>query len=224
MRDVPAADRPRERLTRLGPGALADVELLAVVLGAGTRGADSLRTAAELVRRFPDLRRLAGAGIGELSAIPGVGPAQACRVKAALALAGRLGERPLVRGERLSGPEAVHRRVGRPLAALDREVFLAIALDVKHRVLGEARVAEGGACSVEVQPRDAFTTAVREGAAAVIFVHNHPSGDPSPSGADRALTERLRRAGELIGVAVLDHVIVAQNGWFAFSSEPARPP
>jgi DNA repair protein RadC len=217
MREMPVADRPRERLVRLGPGALSDAELLAVVLGAGIRGGDALRTAAELVGRFPDLRRLAGAGIGELSAIPGVGPAQACRLKAALALATRLGERPLVRGERLAGPQDVHRRVGRPLVALDREVFLAVALDVKHRVLGEARVAEGGACSVEVQPRDAFTSAVRESAAAVIFVHNHPSGDPTPSTADRALTQRLQRAGEVIGVTVLDHVIVAQNGWFAFS-------
>lgn len=217
LRDLPVSDRPRERLSRSGPDALSDAELLAVVLGTGARGEGALRTAETLLGRFPDLRRLAAAAVDEIAAVRGLGAAQACRVKAALALAGRLGERPFRRGDRIASPEDVFERVGRRLMGLEQEVFLALALDTKHRVIAEHRVAEGGVCSVEVIPRDVFTAVVRDGAAAVVFVHNHPSGDPTPSGADLELTRRLRDAGALVGVQLLDHVIVGQEGFYAFS-------
>ncbi|MSP16695.1 MAG: DNA repair protein RadC [Myxococcales bacterium] len=212
-----AGDRPRERLLREGAGALADAELLALLLGSGARGVGAAGAARMLAERFPELRRMAVAGIAELCDVPGIGVVQACRIKAALALAGRLAERPFARGEPLGGPRDVFERIGRRLAPLEHEVFVALLLDVKQRVLAEQRVAEGGACSVEVVPRDLFARAVRESAVGVLFIHNHPSGDPSPSQADRELTERLVAAGRIVGVNVVDHVVVAQGGFYSFT-------
>jgi DNA repair protein RadC len=163
---------------------------------------------------------MAVAGVGELGAIPGVGIAAACRVKAALALAGRLSGRPFQRGEVLSDASVVFDRVGRRLVDLDREHFIGIALDVRGHVLTELRFAEGSGCSVEFQPRDVFATLLREGAASVIFVHNHPSGDPEPSEIDRRLTQRLRRAGVLIGLRVIDHIVVARGGFQSILQPP----
>lgn len=217
LSDLPLSERPRERLSRDGPQAMQDIELLAVVLGTGLRGEGAVGTAGRLLARFGDLRRLGLAGIGELASVPGVGVAKACRVKAMLALAGRLAERPFVRGEHLTSPRDVFEKVGRRLLVLEREVFTALALDVKHRVLAEHHVADGGACSVEIIPRDVFCVLVREAAAAVVFVHNHPSGDPTPSLADKELTRKLTLAGDLIGIKVVDHVIAAQEGFYAFS-------
>ncbi len=210
---LPTTERPRERLQAHGDGHLADAELISLVLG------KSSTTIAEgLLLRFPDLRRMAVAGIGELAQVQGVGVAQACRLKAALALATRLGERPFVRGEPIAGPVEVWRRMARRLATLEREIFIAIALDARNRVLCELRLAEGGSCSLELLPRDVFTTLLREAASGVIFVHNHPSGDPAPSDDDRVMTRRLRDAGELVGLRVLDHVIVAADGYRADST------
>jgi DNA repair protein RadC len=216
---LPVCDLPRERLARCGPLDLTLSDLLGLVLGR----ADG-RVARSLVERFPDLRRMAAAGIAELAAVPGVGPAQACRVKAALALAGRLGERPFERGDPYGSAAEVHERIGRRLAPLENEVFLALAVDVKNRVLTELRLAEGGACSVPVIPRDLFARVVREAAAGVIFVHNHPSGDPRPSDSDRELTARLGAAADLVGVKLIDHVISSTTGYFSFTEEGNRRP
>jgi DNA repair protein RadC len=214
---LPPGDRPRERLQRVGAHDLPDNELLAIVLGQG-----STVVSQGLVERFPDLRKMAAAGVAELAAVHGVGHAHACRIKAALALAGRLGERPFARGEPLAGPDQLYTRVGRRLVHLEREVFIGLALDAKHRVLAEIQLAEGGACSVDIIPRDVFATLVREAAAAAVFVHNHPSGDPTPSDADVRLTERLARIGDLVGIPVIDHVIAGVEGYHTFSEELGR--
>jgi DNA repair protein RadC len=209
--ELSPSERPRERLLRVGADDLSDAELLSIVLGG------SLDSAVALAGRFDDLRRMAVAGVAELAEARGVGLAQACRVKAALALAGRLA-RPFTRGDVLGGPADVFEHVGLRLAPLEREVFVALSLDAKNRILREHRLAEGGVCSVEVLPRDVFAAIVREAAAAVVFVHNHPSGDPTPSPADEELTRRLTSAGHLVGVSVLDHVIVGRGGYYAFSN------
>jgi DNA repair protein RadC len=218
------AERPRERLLGPGPDAMRDAELLAVILGTGARGRAALSVAESVLERFGDLRRVAVAGVAELAAVAGVGRAKACRVKAALALAGRLAARPYERGESMGGPGDVYARVGARLRALEREVFVVLALDVKHRVLAERRVAEGGVCSVQVLPRDLFAHVVREAAAAVVCVHNHPSGDPSPSAEDQIMTRRLQAAGQLIGVPLIDHVIVGQSGYYSFAEGRLRGP
>jgi DNA repair protein RadC len=223
LRDLPDDERPRERLQGHGAAALDDAELLAVVLGSGAPGRDALATAHALVAAFPDLRRLAAAGLAELAAVPGVGRAQALRVKAALALATRLVERPRARVASIRGPADVHSRLAARLVPLEHEVFVALALDVKHRVIAERQLAMGGVCSVEIVPRDVFALLVREAAAAAIVVHNHPSGDPSPSDADRRITDRLHAAGQLVGVPVVDHVIVATGSYYSFAEGRRAP-
>jgi DNA repair protein RadC len=179
---------------RLGPESLADAELLAVVLGTGARGASALDAAMAILESFGELRRLAHAGVAELAAVRGVGLVRAGRIQAALALAARLGERPLVRGDPLGTPRSIYERFGPSLSHCETERFVAVPLDRKNRVLRVLTVAQGGVCSVEIIPRDVYAGIVREAAVSVVFLHNHPSGDPSPSAEDCALTERLRQA------------------------------
>lgn len=214
MSGTPAAathDLPRERLWSVGPEVMADAELIAIVLGhAGPRVAHAL------VGRFRNLKRIADARLHELAQVEGVGFAAASRIKAALALAGRMW-RPYQRGDPVGKPADVYDRLGRRFAMADREAFVALALDGRNRVMVELRLAQGGACSVEVVPRDLFSTLLREGATGVIFAHNHPSGDPRPSPADLTLTERLRAAGRLVGVRVVDHVVLAKDGFVSLA-------
>jgi DNA repair protein RadC len=219
---MPLFDRPRERLVRAGPHALTDADLLAVVLGFGTRGADAVCVARSILSRYPELVRLASVGPEELAALPGVGMVQACRVTAALALAGRLGAQPFERGDPVLTLKDVWERCGRRLAHLDHEVLVALALDARNRVITELTVAQGGVCSVECQPGDLFRLVLRTGAAGVLLVHNHPSGDATPSEADEQCTERLRRAGQLLGITLVDHVVVSRGG-FASCLRRARP-
>ncbi len=220
--DLPPPDRPRERLMRDGPDTLTDTELLAVVLGIG-HGADTgpLAPARRALSRFHDLRRLASASIAELCEIPGIGPVQACRIRAALALAARLHQRPFLRGDPIESPAVLFRRVGQALVGREREAFLVLALDARHRMIGQPRIHHGGFCSVEVVPRDVFAHLVREGAVAAVFMHNHPSGDPTPSEADRLLTWRLTDAGTGMGIRVLDHLIIGQERYFSFAEQRA---
>lgn len=207
-----AHDLPRERLWRLGAKALPDAELLAIVLGhAGAHVGEAL------VQRFRSLDRIAAAGADELARVEGVGLASAARIKAALALAARIWEKPYARGDPMGSAQDVYDRLGRRIVPFDREVFVALALDGRNRVLAELHLAQGGACSVEVVPRDLFSTLLREGATGVIFAHNHPSGDPRPSPADLTLTDRLRAAGRLVGVRVVDHVVVAKEGFVSLA-------
>jgi len=213
IRDLPTFDRPRERLVRAGAEVLTDVELLAVVIGAGTRGMDVAVVAASLLAQFGELRRVAAAGVAELASVRGVGHVKACRLKAALALAGRLVDRPYDRGEPIRHALEVYERIGRRVMHLDHEVFLALALDTQGRVITELSLAQGGACSVDFRPADVFRALLRAGASATILVHNHPSGEPEPSETDVTATERLARAGDLLGIRLLDHVIVARGGF-----------
>jgi len=210
LSDWPENERPRERLRRLGVASLTDAELLAVLLGTGK--VDRLR---ELIGRAGELARLDSLGFAEIGRFTGIGPVRACQIHAALELGRRVAAAPLPTARRLASPAEVHAHLGPRLAPLEREVFLALALDTRHRVRGEHRIAEGHLGGVEVHPRELFRPLIREGAAAALLVHNHPSGDPSPSAEDLALTERMRAAGDLVGIPVVDHVIVARDGFFS---------
>jgi DNA repair protein RadC len=223
--DFPPPERPRERFLRSGPDSLTDTELLALILGVG-HGSENgpLTPARRIVNRFRDLRRLAQASVPELCEIPGIGVVQACRIRAALALAGRLHQRPFLRGEPLESPAVLFRRFGQTLVSCEREAFVILALDSRHRLIGEPRVQQGGFCTVEIVPRDVFAHLAREGAAAAIFMHNHPSGDPNPSEADRMLTWRLADVGSGMGVRVLDHVIIGRERYFSFAEQRAFHP
>lgn len=211
--------RPRERLAARGAAELTDGELLAIVIGSGTRGASSLDLACALLRGLGGVSGLLRATAEELGAYSGIGPARATVVQAALELGRRaVASRP-VRGQRLAGASDVWTYFRSRLAPLSVEEFWALGLDVRHRVQSETCLARGSLTGVEIHPRDVFRPLIRQGTAAVIFCHNHPSGDPAPSRADIELTARLRDVGELCGIPVLDHVIV---GWEGYTSLAER--
>jgi DNA repair protein RadC len=207
---------PRERLMLRGEHALSDADLLAVLLGTGTAGAPVHTVAQGLITRLGGLRGLRRAGLAAISACAGVGPIKACRIRAALELGVRACEKPLHPRTLIACSNDVAEAMRPRLLDAAREHFFALALDARQRLTAEILVAIGSLTACAVTPADVFRLLLREPAAGVIFVHNHPSGEPSPSREDVALTERLRQAGALLGIKVLDHVIVANEGHFSF--------
>lgn len=211
-------DRPRERLSARGPAGLSDAELLAVMLGTGRRGEDVVRLATRLVARFGGLRGLSESSDHELRDELGIGPARAAALQASFELGRRVvGSRP-VRGHRLAHAGEVWEHFRARLGTSNLEEFWILGLDVRHRVQLELCVARGCLTGVEVHPREVFRPLIRAACAAVLLCHNHPSGDPTPSRQDRELTTRLREVGDLCGIAVLDHVVVAAEGYISLAS------
>lgn len=213
----PPSERPRERLEDLGPSALSDAELLALVLRSGGRGASCVELGRRVLAAFGGLRGAARASVAELARIPGLGPARSASLVAAFELGRRAIGPRLENGSAFTSSAEVFAHFRGPLSGLRREVFHVLLLDAKHRKLRDVRVSEGSLTATLVHPREVFAPAVRESAAAVVLAHNHPSGDPAPSAEDREITRRLRGAGDLVGVRVLDHVIVGADAYFSFA-------
>jgi DNA repair protein RadC len=207
------AHRPRERLEASGAEALGDAELLALLLRTGHRGADALVAAARLLVARGGLQGVARSSSRELSAVPGVGPVKVAALLACFELGRRVAGRRLRAGTPIRGPEDVYRHYHPTLRHVGQERFFAVLLDGRHRVLGHEIVSLGTLTASLVHPREVFRPALRACAAAVILVHNHPSGDPTPSPEDREVTLRLAQAGEILGVRVVDHVVVAERGF-----------
>lgn len=209
-------DLPRERLAQCGAPALSDAEIIALLLRTGSRTSDAVVLGHEMLRACGGLEGLSRRSCFELERLAGVGPAKAASLVAAFELGRRAASRPLRRGGALTGPDDVYQHYA-PLLRDDlRERFLVVMLDGRHRVLGESTVSVGTLTASLVHPREVFRPALERAAAAIVLVHNHPSGDPSPSGEDRRVTKRLRVAGELLGIRVVDHVVVAEGGFFSF--------
>ena len=211
------SQRPRERLSALGSEALSDAELVALLLRTGARGADAVALARQLLAGCGGLRGIARAAEGEIRRFPGMGPSKTASLVAALELSRRLAAHRLAPGAPIRSPEDVHRHFYPRLRDRLHECFVAILLDGRYRVIRDVLVSQGTLTASLVHPREVFRPALREAAAALILVHNHPSGDPSPSREDREVTTRLIRAGEVLGVRVLDHVVVAERGYHSFS-------
>jgi DNA repair protein RadC len=207
---------PRERLMVHGGAALSDAELIAALLGAGTRGRSALDIARELVARFGDLASLGRCEVSDLARFRGLGPAKACALTAALEI-GRRAQAPRRLRQAVRCSEDIYRYYAPRMAHLNREVFHTLCLDAKHRVLQDARIVEGGLTTCSVLPREAYAPAMRHGAAAVVFVHNHPSGDPQPSSDDLSLTARLKQAGTVLGIRPLDHIIVGEGRYVSLA-------
>ncbi len=215
------AEGPRERLRARGVDALSAAELIALLLRTGARGRDAVDVARALLSRSGGLDRLESAPACEIATVPGVGAAKAASLIAAFELGRRCAGSHLPEGAALRSPEDVFRHFGARLRRLTQERFVVVFLDGRHRVLGEETVSQGTLTASLVHPREVFRPALRASAAALILVHNHPSGDPTPSAEDRAVTERLTRAGEILGVRVLDHVVVAERGYVSLREEGA---
>ena len=219
IRDWPAHERPRERLLAGGPAQLSDAELLAIFLGSGLRGQDAVATARELLARHGPLRRLLEHTPAELAKLHGLGPARACRLAAALELCNRYLAAGLERGEALSDPHAAGRYFAQRLRGQPQEVFACLFLDARHRALAFEELFHGTVDGAEVHPREVVRRALAHNAAAVIAGHNHPSGHPDPSAADRAVTARLKQSLALVDVRLLDHFVIGDG---APSSMAAR--
>jgi len=216
----PAHERPREKLLDGGADRLTDAELLAVLFPTGARrGANAVDQARAWLQRFGSLRALVDAPTRALRAAPGIGPARAAMVQAVGEVARRYAAQRLPRGTPLRTSAEVYRHCGERLAALRKEQFHVILLDGKNRPLKDVRVSEGTLTASLVHPREVFVPVIEESAAAIILVHNHPSGDPTPSAEDVAITERLRQVGELMGVRVLDHVVIGHGRYVSFADE-----
>jgi DNA repair protein RadC len=217
IREWPAPERPRERLHAEGPGALAARELLAILVGSGREGASAVDIAGELLRTSDgSLRRLAAASPVELASVAGIGPAVAARVSAALELGRRLAREGPLERTRIRGPRDIYDRCAPGMRDLAQEEFRVLLLNTQHAVAREIVVTRGTLDASIVHPREVFRAAITESAAATILVHNHPSGDPTPSPEDRAVTRQLAEAGRLLGIPVLDHVVIGDGRYVSF--------
>ncbi|MGH0028648.1 MAG: RadC family protein [Myxococcota bacterium] len=212
-------DRPRERLLRLGSTSLSDAELLALLLRTGSRGRTALEVAQRVLAERGGLAGLARSAVEELVRVPGLGPARAAGVLAAVELGRRLAGRRLPERLAVRDPGDVFRHFHPRLRDADQECFVALLLDGRHRLLREEWISRGTLTASLVHPREVFRPALRACAAALVLVHNHPSGDPTPSPEDRQVTRRLARAGELLGIQVVDHVVVAERGYASLREE-----
>ncbi len=215
----PEDDRPREKLLQQGPQALSDAELLAVVLRHGGPGHSAVDLGRAVLSQFGTLRGLARAVFGELRQMPGLGPAKAAQLLAVAELCKRYGEQQWQAGEPFRDPADVYAHFRERLASEKREFFYAVLLDNRHRKIRDVRVSQGSLTTTIVCPRDVFEPVVREAAAAVVFVHNHPSGDPTPSPEDVEITRRLRQVGEIMGVRVLDHIVIGHGRYVSFARD-----
>ena len=219
IRDLPAAERPRERLQQFGVEALSAQEILALILGRGIAGESVTVTAQRLLNRFDGIKGLADATVEELSQVKGIGLAKAAQIKAAFELGKRLesypgtGKQPVL----TNTAEVVNLVQGR-LRGKKKEHFMALLLDTRGQLIRIAEVSVGSLDSSIVHPREVFKEAISASAASVIFVHNHPSGDTEPSKDDIGLTKRLVEAGGIMGIDVLDHIIVCDHSYLSMKA------
>lgn len=218
IRELPSTERPRERMRALGAGALSTTELVAVLLGSGASGQSALHCAqAVLESTAGSLGRLAGTPLAALTRVRGVGGARAAAVHAALELGRRMAAEAREAGVPLRGPRDVAAAFAPRLQDLPVEEFHVAILDAQHRLERDVLITRGLLNSSLVHPREVFREAIAERAAAVILVHNHPSGDPTPSAEDRAVTEQLVAAGRLLDIPVHDHIIVGRGRYVRFA-------
>jgi DNA repair protein RadC len=211
IRDWPEHERPRERLLDRGAGSLSDAELLAIFLGSGPRGRSAVEHARHLLARCGSLRALLDRSPAALAELPGLGPARACALSAALELGTRHLAAGLARGEALTDPHRAGDYFARRLRGLTHEVFACLFLDTRHRAIAFEELFRGTLDGAEVHPREVLKRCLAHNAAAVMLGHNHPSGSSEPSAADRAVTARLREALQLIDVRLLDHFVIGDG-------------
>ncbi len=219
IKEWPADERPREKMQKNGAAGLSDAELLALVIRSGDPSTkqSAIDLGRELIKHFGgNLRELASADISEICAIKGMGLAKATSIKAAFALASRFQARKLERFDRFTSPQQVFDYFHHEFRDSRKEYFLTLLLDGKNRIIRRVQVSEGSLNQSIVHPREVFIPAVKESAAAIILLHNHPTGDPAPSSEDIAITRRLKEAGEIMGIKVLDHIIIGDGEYLSF--------
>lgn len=211
MRELPPPERPRERLVREGPDALSSAELLAILVRAGVRGRSAVHVGLELLARHGTLEGLSRASLAELQTVAGIGPDKAATLLAAFALGRRLAREGLGTCPVLDTPASIADLLREENRRYEVERFQVVMLNTRRRLIEVARLAHGTLDTLLVHPREVFRCAIRAGAAAIVLAHNHPSGDPTPSEADVRVTRDLIRAGQLLKIDVLDHIILGRQ-------------
>ena len=217
VRDLPAEERPREKLIQRGAASLSDTELLAILLRTGTSSVSVLHLAEEVLAKYQDKGLVSIMNISpqEIASVHGVGLAKAATIVAAVELGRRLSTRAAQKLEKIEGPEDVARYASPLLRFEQKEHFLVMLLDVRNRVLAMPTISIGSLTASVAHPREIFREAIRYSAANMILIHNHPSGDPTPSREDIQITKQMMKAGEIMGIPVLDHIIIAGDGFLS---------
>ncbi len=219
IRDLPSNERPRERLVQAGPAALSNAELLAIILRVGVKGENVVRMSERLLAKYKGLDGLARASFAELCAEKGMGLAKAVQLKAALELGRRLlltspNDRPTVRS-----PADAAALIMLDMAGLEQEHLRVILLDTRNRVIAISEVYKGSLNSAMIRVGELFRDAIRHNCAALIVAHNHPSGDPTPSPEDIAVTRQIVEAGKLLDIEVLDHLVIGQRRYVSLKEQ-----
>jgi len=217
--DLLQSERPRERMAMQGPQALRDAELLAILLRTGVRGASALQVADSLLGETDGLPGLQRIPYETLCRRRGIGPAKAAQLMAAVEIGRRLAQTPPRDREALQSPEDVYQRVKYEMQALEQEHLRVLLLDTRNRLLRQVDVYVGSLNTSLVRIGEIFRDAIQRGAASMIVVHNHPSGDPTPSPEDVAVTRALVQAGRLLDIEVLDHVVVGRGGFTSLKAK-----
>ncbi len=210
LKDQPACERPRERLAAHGPDALKHSELVAILLRTGLQGTNAVEIGEQLLQKYGSLRALAQASLEDLQSVKGIGPDKAVTLVAAFTLARKMAAELRDEAPLLDTPEAVAELMREDVRLRSVETFQILLLNTRRRLMGVAKIADGTLDTLLVHPREVFKPAIAANASALILLHNHPSGDPSPSEADIKVTRDLIRAGQLLKIDVLDHVILGR--------------
>ncbi len=215
IHDLPEGTRPRERLARLGPGALSDAELIAIILRSGAQGINVLDMAIALTRHYRTLGVLARASFTDLQQHHGIGAAKAAQILAAVELGRRVMRAMPEDRPRVDSPETAARLLMSELAYAEQEHVKLVLVDTRNRVIATPTIYKGTLNTTSIRIAEIFREALRHNAAAIILAHNHPSGDPTPSPEDVILTQRIVEAGKLLNIDVLDHLILGHNRWIS---------
>jgi DNA repair protein RadC len=219
IHDLPRAERPRERLKALGAMALSSQELLALVIGRGIPGKSAIHIAQELLTRFGSVQGVSRATVEELSGVRGIGPAKAAQLSAAFELGRRQDLEPDVGQYSIKDPESLVKAMRKGIQDKAKEHFMLVLLNTRNKVIAIRTISVGTLNASLVHPREVFKDALMHSASSIILVHNHPSDDPEPSDDDLTLTRRLKDAGRLMGIEVLDHIIITRSGYTSFKEK-----
>lgn len=219
LRDLPDEERPRERMLRYGAGALSQAELLAILLRTGTRNESAIHLAQRLLAEIGGIRGIMDLSLDELTKMKGIGPAKAVQIKAGIELGQRLAKARFPEARIIRSPRDAADLVMEELRYLQKEHFVCLFLNTKNHIIAQETLSVGSLNASIVHPREVFRAAMKCSSASIVCVHNHPSGDPTPSPEDVNMTERLCRAGEIVGIDVLDHIVIGDGSFVSLKEQ-----
>ncbi|GIP54978.1 MULTISPECIES: RadC family protein [Paenibacillus] len=219
LRDIPNEERPRERMLQYGAGALSQAELLAILLRTGTRQESAIHMAQRILAENGGIRGILDLSLDELTKMKGIGPAKAVQIKAGIELGQRLARTRLPEAQTIRSPHDAADLLMEQLRYLHKEHFVCLFLNTKNHIIAQETLSIGSLNASIVHPREVFRAAIKCSSASVVCAHNHPSGDPTPSPEDIRMTERLCRAGDIVGIDVLDHIVIGDGKFVSLKEQ-----